>query len=108
MLTFIEFIENFSLGIRKETVVVLDNSTVHKSRKVKDCLQRWKERGFHIFHLPPYSPHLNIAETLWCIMKGKWIQPHHYGNKHRLFSTVEEILSIVDQQYTINFSKAVA
>lgn len=105
---FIEFMENFSLGIHKETVVVLDNSTVHKSRKVKDSLQRWKERGLHIFYLPPYSPHLNIAETLWRIMKGKWIQPHHYGNKHALFSTVEEILSNVGKQYTINFCRPAA
>lgn len=66
---FIEFMENFSLGICKETVVVLDNSSIHKSRKVKDCLERWKERGLHIFYLPPYSPHLNIAETLWRILK---------------------------------------
>lgn len=105
---FIEFMEDFSLGIRKETVVVLDNSTVHKSRKVKDCLQRWKERGLHIFYLPPYSPHLNIAETLWRILKGKWIQPHHYGNKHGLFSTVEDILSNVGKQYMINFSRPAA
>lgn len=105
---FIEFMEDFSLGIRKETVVVLDNSTVHKSRKVKDCLQRWKDRGLHIFYLPPYSPHLNIAETLWRILKGKWIQPHQYGNKHGLFSIVEDILSNVGKQYMINFSRPAA
>lgn len=105
---FIEFMENFSLGIRKETVVVLDNSSVHKSRKVKECLQRWKEQGLHIFYLPPYSPHLNIAETLWRVLKGKWIQPHHYGDKHGLFATVEGILSCVGKQYTINFCRPAA
>lgn len=102
---FIEFMEDFSLGISKETVVVLDNSSVHKSRKVKDCLQRWKDRGLHIFYLPPYSPHLNIAETLWRIMKGKWIQPHLYGDKHVLFATVEDILSNVGKRYMINFCR---
>jgi len=105
---FVEFMEGFSLGIRKETVVVLDNSTVHKSRKVKDRLQHWKDRGLHIFYLPPYSPHLNIAETLWRVLKGKWIQPHHYGNKHGLFSTVEDILSNVGKQYMINFCRPAA
>lgn len=105
---FIEFMDNFSLGIRKETVVVLDNSTVHKSRKVKDCLQRWKERGLHIFYLPPYSPHLNIAETLWRVLKGKWIQPHHYGDKHGLFAVVKDILSSVGKQYTIKFCRPAA
>lgn len=105
---FIEFMDNFSLGITKETVVVLDNSTVHKSRKAKDCLQRWKERGLHIFYLPPYSPHLNIAETLWRVLKGKWIQPHHYGDKHGLFAIVENILSCVGKQYTIKFCRPAA
>lgn len=105
---FIEFMDNFSLGIRKETVVVLDNSTVHKSRKVKDCLHKWKERGLHIFYLPPYSPHLNIAETLWRVLKGKWIQPHHYGDKHGLFAVVEDILSCVGKQYTIKFCRPAA
>lgn len=104
----IEFMEDFSLGIRKETVVVLDNSAVHRSRKVREYLQRWKDRGLHIFFLPPYSPHLNIAETLWRVLKGKWIQPHHYGNKHALFSTVEDILSNVGKQYTINFCRPAA
>lgn len=100
--------DNFSLGITKETVVVLDNSTVHKSRKVKDCLQRWKERGLHIFYLPPYSPHLNIAETLWRVLKGKWIQPQHYGDKHGLFAVVKDILSSVGIQYTIKFCRPAA
>jgi hypothetical protein len=105
---FIEFMDNFSLGITKETVVVLDNSTVHKSRKIKDCLQRWKERGLHIFYLPPYSPHLNIAETLWRVLKGKWIQPQHYGDKHGLFAVVKDILSSVGIQYTIKFCRPAA
>lgn len=105
---FIEFMDNFSLGINKETVVVLDNSTIHKSRKVKECLERWKERGLHIFYLPPYSPHLNIAETLWRILKGKWIQPHHYGTKHGLFSAVEDILSNIGKQYVIKFCRPAA
>lgn len=105
---FIEFMENFSLGIRKETFVVLDNSSIHKSRKVKECIERWEERGLHIFYLPPYSPHLNIAETLWRILKGKWIQPHDYGDKHGLFSAVETILSNIGKQYMIQFCRPAA
>ena len=99
---FIEFMERFSLGIHKRDRSRFGYSTVHKSRKVKDCLKRWKDRGLHIFYLPPYSPHLNITETLWRIFKGKWI--HHYGNKHGLFSIVEDILSNVGKHYIINFS----
>lgn len=58
----IEFMEKFSLGITKETVVVLDYSSVPESRKVKECLDMWKERGLHnsIFCILFTS---NIAET---------------------------------------------
>ncbi|MDE6337273.1 MAG: hypothetical protein K2J63_12845 [Muribaculaceae bacterium] len=28
--------------------------------------------------IPQYSPHLNIAETVWRILKGKRISPHGY------------------------------
>jgi transposase len=29
----------------------------------------WQERGLLLFYLPPYSPHLNIAEVLWRKLK---------------------------------------
>ncbi|MDR1645358.1 MAG: hypothetical protein LBS05_05990 [Tannerellaceae bacterium] len=35
--------------------------------------------------MPPYSPHLNIAETLWRILKGKWIRPPDYVSTDNLF-----------------------
>ena len=28
-------------------------------------LPYWQKRGLFIFFLPPYSPHLNLAETWW-------------------------------------------
>lgn len=31
-----------------------------------------------LFYLPPNSPELNPAETLWCILKGKGIRPADY------------------------------
>ncbi|MBD5317152.1 MAG: hypothetical protein HDS11_05745 [Bacteroides sp.] len=60
---FIEFMEHFSLGIHEETVVVLDKSAVHKSRKVRDCLQRWKKEAYtySIFlHIPLTSISLKL------------------------------------------------
>lgn len=105
---FIEFMDQFSLSIPKLTVVVVDNASVHKSKKVKDCFQRWNERGLYIFYLPPYSPHLNIAETIWRILKGKWISPHDYATKHGLFQKVEDILSKIGKEYFIKFCRPAA
>lgn len=33
-----------------------------------------KKLGLFLFYIPFYSPHHNIIETLWCIMKEKWIK----------------------------------
>ncbi|MEY8685153.1 transposase [Bacteroides sp. AN502(2024)] len=31
----------------------------------------WEAKGLFLFFLPTYSLNLNIAETLWRILKGK-------------------------------------
>lgn len=105
---FIEFVDEFSMSITKPTVLVVDNASVHKSKKVKEYFKCWNDRGLYIFYLPPYSPHLNIAETVWRILKGKWISPHDYNTKHGLFQTVEDILSKIGTEYKIKFSRPAA
>lgn len=50
---FIGFMDKYSLFLSRPTVVVVDNASVHKSRKVKAWLDRWKERGLFIFYLRP-------------------------------------------------------
>ena len=105
---FIEFVDLFSISIPKPTVLVVDNASVHKSKKVKACFERWNERGLFIFYLPPYSPHLNIAETVWRILKGKWISPHDYATKQGLFQRVEDILSKIGKEYFIKFCRPAA
>lgn len=71
----VSFLDTFSLGVRGETSVVLDNATVHRNHKIRELRDTWEKRELFLFYLPPYSPHLNIAETLWRILKGKWIRP---------------------------------
>lgn len=61
----LEYLEEFSFKIHCETVIILDNTSVHKSRIIKERILYWQQRGFFIAYLPPYSPHSNIAETLW-------------------------------------------
>ncbi|MBQ9213774.1 MAG: transposase [Bacteroidales bacterium] len=70
----VSFLDEFSFRIRKNTFVVFDNATVHRNRWIKGLRSIWEKRELFIFFLPPYSPHLNIAETLWRILKGKWIR----------------------------------
>jgi transposase len=34
--------------------------------------------------LPPYSPHLNLAEVLWRKLKYEWLRPQDYADEDTL------------------------
>ncbi len=89
----VEFLDTFSFQVHKNTFVVLDNATVHRNHKIKELRAIWEKRGLFPFYLPPYSPHLNIAETLWRILKGKWIRPQDYVSTDTLFYAANRILA---------------
>jgi transposase len=99
----IDFLDRLSLKVEKETFVVLDNASVHRNRKIKELRSLWEQRGLFLFYLPPYSPQLNIAETLWRILKGKWIRPQDYISKDTLFYTVNRALADIGKGVSINF-----
>lgn len=100
-----DFLDRFSLTIRKTTFVVLDNAKVHRSKYMKEMRKIWEKRGLYLFFLPPYSPHLNIAETLWRMLKGQWIQPADYVSTDNLFYAVNRGLAGLGTTHFINFSK---
>lgn len=88
----------------KPTVLVLDNARIHRSRIVQEKLLEWEEKGFYIFNLPPYSPHLNIIEILWRKMKYEWLEPEDYESFEKLTQSIKEILSQLGAEYRINFT----
>ena len=106
--TVIEFLDELSFQVRKNTFVVLDNATVHRNHKVEALRPIWEKRGLFLFYLPPYSPHLNIAETLWRILKGKWIRVQDYASTDTLFYAANRILAAVGEDLFIKYSYTVA
>jgi transposase len=84
-------------------VLVLDNARIHRSRKMQGKLAEWEEKGFYIFHLPPYSPHLNLIEILWRKIKYEWLGPDDYASFEKLTEAIKEILSNLGTEYLINF-----
>ena len=84
-------------------VLVLDNAKIHRSKRMQEKLAEWEEKGFYIFFLPPYSPHLNIIEILWRKMKYEWLKPEDYLSFERLRKAIKEILSNMGTHYKINF-----
>lgn len=45
----LRFMDDFSLNIKKTTLVVFDNAAVHKARKIRERFEVWQERGLFIF-----------------------------------------------------------
>ena len=101
----VSFLDDFSFRISKDTFVVLDNATIHRNRWIKELRPIWEKRGLFIFYLPPYSPHLNIAETLWRVLKGKWIRPQDYVNTDTLFYATNRALADIGNGIRINYTK---
>lgn len=99
----IHFLDRLSLKVKKDTFVVLDNASVHRNKKIKELSSLWEQRGLFIFYLPPHSPQLNIAKTLWRILKGKWIRLQDYISTDTLFYTVNRALADIEKGVSINF-----
>ncbi len=102
--TIADFLDRLSLRTRKNTFVVLDNASVHRSKLMMELRQIWEKRGLFIFFIPPYSPHLNIAETLWRILKGKWLMPVDYFSTESLLYATNRALAAIGFELNINFA----
>jgi transposase len=101
----VEQLERLSFSIKQITVVVLDNARVHTSQQVQERRPFWQRRGLFIFYLPPYSPHLNLAERLWRKLKYEWLQPADYTTADGLFYRVRQALAAVGTSLKIRFSE---
>ena len=87
----------------KLTVVVQDNSPIHKSqegghgfavvRRNVRCPFRaswsdWAEQGLLLFFLPPYCPDMNDIETQWHHLKSHELVGQMFDNEYDLAMTV--------------------
>jgi transposase len=54
--------------IKPDALIIMDNLAAHKTRAVRDLLDR---SGFAYRYLPPYSPDLNPIEPAWAKMKAQ-------------------------------------
>ena len=100
----VEQLERLSFAIEKITVVVLDNARIHTGKQMRERIACWQQRGLFIFYLPTYSPHLNIAETVWRKLKYEWLTANDYEDGQRLRYSVRQILNEFGKSLRINFS----
>ncbi len=99
-----EQLERLSFSLKRITVVVLDNAPAHVAKRVQERRGFWQQRGLFLFYLPPYSPHLNIAEVLWRKLKYQWLRPQDYLETETLFYQVRQALAAVGTLLKIHFA----
>jgi len=94
----------FCKTIKKKTIVVMDNSSIHKSEEFAEYLPKWKKKGLIIKYLLPYSPELNLIEILWRQMKYLWLPFAAYECMKTLRKALENILKDFGSKYQITFA----
>ena len=100
-------LDQLSLSLDKDTVVVLDNAKVHTAKLIQKHRPIWEARGLTLFFLPPYSPQLNLIEILWRHLKYFWLRPQDYLDFESLCYAVTLTLAAVGTHLRINFATPV-
>lgn len=101
---FIHYMDDFAQKISRETALIVDRAPWHTSWATLHKLEEWEKQGLHLFFLPPYSPHLNLIETLWRMIKNRWLKIKDYRSKNTLKKKLIEIFSFYGKDYNIDFS----
>src|SRR5499433_1221205 len=96
--------DTFCQTLTKQTVVVIDNASIHTSEDFEDRLPYWKRKGLIIKYLPPYAPELNLIEILWRRIKYTWLPFSAYECLNALSEALEAILNHVGSEYQITFA----
>lgn len=74
--------------LSKNTVVVMDNASFHRKKRLNDLAEQY---GIRIIFLPPYSPELNPIEHFWSWLKKK------IADSVLLFQNFEQIIYSIFQ-----------
>ena len=69
--------------------MVLDNASIHKSKKTKEALSKHHPRITLVF-LPTKSPKLNVIEVRWMWLQRKAIDNSTFRNQSDIGKAVQE------------------
>ena len=97
-------LNDFCKNLKKKTVVVMDNSSIHRSEEFEEYIPRWKKKGLIIKYLIPYAPELNLIEILWRHIKYFWLPFSAYQCMKALREALEQILKDFGSKYQITFA----
>src|SRR5207249_10994681 len=94
-------LNDFCQRIKKKTIVIMDNSSIHRSEEFEEYLAQWKKKGLRIKYLIPYAPELNLIEILWRHIKYLWRPSSASQCMASLRAASEHILTAFRSKYQI-------
>jgi transposase len=97
---FLDFIKRvdrkYSSSI-KQIFLVLDNISIHRSKKVRETIQKYYPR-INLVFLPTRSPELNLIEVRWMWMQRQMINNSTFADEY-------DIGKGVTTEWTRNYNK---
>ena len=87
---FIKFLRQLLIGVSKPIFLIVDGSSIHKAKIVKEFLQENKEK-IELHFIPPYSPELNPDEQVWKNVKAE-VAKHRVIDRESLFRITKNAL----------------
>ena len=70
-------------------LVIMDNASAHTTPKLDKFWEQHRDR-LSVVSLPTYSPHLNLIERLWRVMRGQLTKNQFYPSLTELAQAVVE------------------
>jgi len=99
----IDVFDSFAKQITQTTICILDNASIHTSKKFKAKIREWEKLGLYLLYLPPYSPELNPIEMLWREMKYTWMDLNVLDSFDAFYKHIQSMLNFFGLKYDINF-----
>lgn len=96
--TLIEFLCEIADKYTTPVTLIIDNASVHRSKKVNAQMVLLEQKGVKLYFLPPYSPELNRIEKLWQQMKYVWMSV-----KCRTLEVLNQDVSHILDNFGVNF-----
>ena len=100
--TFLGFVEYLRRQVSKPLVIVLDNASIHDAAAIRPALALLGKQGVKFEFLSPYSPELNRIETMWRLMKHRWLEVKR-RTKEELERAVDHVFAHFGSQFRMEF-----
>jgi len=97
----VAFLSALGETLEKPRVVIVDNASIHTAHKVMDKQPEWAEKGLYVYHLPTYSPELNLIEIVWRMVKYKWLPLNAYSSFGSLWDNLKSVFFEIGHKHIL-------